>query len=248
LYTQIIFLQDWYIETGMQQFDGLNSYPFVWVGNPNSLLINGKGIAPECQVGGINYNNSIFCLPKCMNDPLSLLSSINVTTGTTYRFRIINSGQLIMTNFAISGHNLTIVQADGTNVEPYTVSSIDITPGQRYDVLLVANKVSGSYLIRTVGRGRDIGTINGTAILNYDGDNMTLPNVFYAEPIHPKWNDTDFGTSQDLELKTLNASDHPTYSALSATEVTRIVTVGTQNGKLCIVINPLLLSVPSMLH
>jgi FtsP/CotA-like multicopper oxidase with cupredoxin domain len=228
MFYKVIFLQDWFIETGAQQFDGLNSWPFVWIGNPNSLLINGKGIAPECEVGGLNFNNSAVCLPACLEDPLALVSSINVTSGKTYRFRIINAGQLIMTNFAVAGHPLTVVQADGTNVEPFTVGSLDITPGQRFDVILVADKKSGSFMIKTIARERNIGLINGTAILNYDGDSITFPMF---PPEQPKWNDTAFGINQDASLKTLNASTYPTFSALTSSNVTRIVTVGTQNRK-----------------
>jgi len=53
-----MFLQDWYIQTGPQQLVGLTSYPFVWIGNPNSLLINGKGVAPQCLPNGTTFNNS----------------------------------------------------------------------------------------------------------------------------------------------------------------------------------------------
>lgn len=229
---RVIYLQDWYIATGMQQYDGLNSWPFVWVGNPNSLLINGKGIAPQCTNvnNTASYNNSLVCLPSCLGDPVNLLSVINVTSGKTYRLRLINAGQLVMMNFAITGHNLTIVEVEGTVVDPVVVESLDIANGQRYDVLLTTydSPQLSSYLIETTVRERNIVGINGQAILYYSdsGVNVTMP---LFPPNHPVWNDTAFSIAQDNMIKTMNASMYPSYSALNATNVTRYVVVGTQN-------------------
>jgi FtsP/CotA-like multicopper oxidase with cupredoxin domain len=225
---QILFLQDWYIETGTQQLDGLLSFPFLFVGNPNSFLINGKGIAPECQAGGANFNNSLMCLPACQNDTLSLLSTVNVTAGMTYRLRLINSGQLVYVNVAIARHNMTIVQVEGTNVEPLNVSSIDIGPGQRYDVLVTADQPAGSYMIEATVRERPIFDVKGMAIFQYDGSPIQIPT---EAPPHPRDNETTFGIAQDVSLRALDASNYPPVGALNATNVKRYVLVGTQNGE-----------------
>jgi L-ascorbate oxidase len=91
---RLLFLQDWYILTATQQVVGLLNWPFTWIGNPNSLLINGKGIAPEC----LNVSNvtGTPCLPTCQNDPATQLSVVPVEAGKTYRLRLINGGQLVM--------------------------------------------------------------------------------------------------------------------------------------------------------
>jgi FtsP/CotA-like multicopper oxidase with cupredoxin domain len=215
--------------------DGLLSYPFVWIGNPNSVLINGKGIAPECQQGGANFNSSLFCLPTCLGDPLALLSTVNVTAGKTYRLRIINSGQLVYMNFAIAAHNLTIVQVEGTNVQPVQVQSLDIGPGQRYDVLMTTDQSPGSYMIETIVRERPILDVKGRAILYYEGSDLVLPQ---DAPSHPLYNETAFGIAQDVSLKTLDVSKYPPASALQATNVRRYVMVGTQNGKCFLDVDP----------
>ena len=208
--------------------EGLLSFPFVWIGNPNSLLINGKGIAPECLEGGVSFNNSLLCLDTCQGDPLALLAMVNVTEGMTYRLRLINSGQLVEMNFAIAMHNLTIVQVEGTNIEPVKVASIDIAPGQRYDVLVTADQTPGSYMIETTVRERKIEGVKGMAIFQYTGANVVLPQEL---PVHPLYNETAFGIAQDLSLKTLNVSQHPQASALAVgVNVTRYILVGTQNG------------------
>mmetsp|Transcript_11656 Transcript_11656/g.16966 ORF Transcript_11656/g.16966 Transcript_11656/m.16966 type:complete len:586 (-) Transcript_11656:215-1972(-) len=222
----ILFLQDWYIETGTAQLAGLNSWPFLWIGNPNSILINGKGIAPECLPGGVNYNNAKVCLETCQGSMLDLLETITVEAGKTYRLRIINSAQLVMQNIAITGHNLTIVQVEGTNTEPLTVESFDISPGQRVDVLFTANQDPGSYWIETTVRERNIQDVKGQAILQYAGSNATVPDTV---PAHPAWDDTAFGEMQQDSLKSLDVSSDPESVALNATDIKRYVLVGTQN-------------------
>ena len=87
----------------------------------------------------------------------------------TYRIRLINSGELsqvwevdnmeadhsngvlgtfVNTEFSIDSHPLTVIEADGTSVEPYTVSSVDIGVAQRYSVLVTLNQTAGAYYIR----------------------------------------------------------------------------------------------------
>jgi L-ascorbate oxidase len=92
---RILFLQDWYIQTSTQQVVGLLNFPFTWVGNPNSLLINGKGLAPECLANGTNVGNVAVCLPTCQDDPATQLEVVSVEALKTYRLRLINGGQLV---------------------------------------------------------------------------------------------------------------------------------------------------------
>lgn len=162
-----------------------------------------------------------------MQDPLQLLSNVTVDAGKTYRLRLINSGQLIMVNFAIASHNMIIVQAEGTNVEHVVVQSLDIGPGQRYDVLLTTDKEAGAYWIETTVRERNITDVIGRAILRYSGTSGAPGDP----PSHPLWNDTAFGEAQDDSLLTADVSVHPEAVALNATEVTRYILVGTQNRK-----------------
>lgn len=123
---------------------------------------------------------------------------------------------------------MTIVQVEGTNVEPVVVSSLDLASGQRYDVLVKADQPAGSYTIETTIRERNIPGVKGLAIFHYEGLNVTLP---IQKPKHPAWNETSFGFSQDMSLKTLNVSSYPQASVLNSTNVTRYILVGTQNRK-----------------
>jgi FtsP/CotA-like multicopper oxidase with cupredoxin domain len=265
-----MFLQDWYILTGTQQMIGLESLPFAWVGNPQSFLINGKGLAPACaeQDGGVWFNDTSMCLTDvCANATTNATYMVdgdayNVTTvelGKTYRFRIINSAQLIMFNYAIANHNLTVVAVEGTYLaNPFVVESLDVAPGERYDVLVTANQDPNAtgieyYWIETMARYREVPGVFGRALLKYAttrhttsaaaGTNETNATettdndviIFSDYPNHPEWNNSAPGMELDEALATANVEAHPRESAaLTADEadIARFILVGTQNSTL----------------
>lgn len=49
--------------------------------------------------------------------------------------------------FSIDGHNLTVIEADGSYVEPYTVDSIQIHAAQRYSFILHADQRVDNYWV-----------------------------------------------------------------------------------------------------
>jgi iron transport multicopper oxidase len=71
---------------------------------PDSGLINGKGR----YVGG----------------PQVPWSRINVVKGKRYRLRVINISAYAYFTFSIAGHRMTIIEVDGINHQPLTVSSL----------------------------------------------------------------------------------------------------------------------------
>lgn len=58
-----------------------------------------------------------------------------VKPNTTYRMRIANTGAFSAYIFYITGHNFTIVEADGIYTEPAEASSVYISAAQRYSIL-----------------------------------------------------------------------------------------------------------------
>ncbi|KAL4246950.1 multicopper oxidase family protein [Abortiporus biennis] len=70
---------------------------------------------------------------------------------TTYRLRLINTGSFASIRFSIDNHPLTIIEADGTLVEPYTVSGVTLAVAQRYSVLIRTNQTQadGIFWMRT---------------------------------------------------------------------------------------------------
>lgn len=72
----------------------------------------------------------------------------NVTKNKRYRFRVIGAGLIVPLRVSVDNHTLSIVATDGYDVEPVTVESVIINPGERYDFILTADKESSHYWIR----------------------------------------------------------------------------------------------------
>lgn len=60
----------------------------------------------------------------------------DVEAGERVRLRLINPSGATTYRVAVGGHSLTVTHADGRPVEPVTVDSLDISMGERYDVLV----------------------------------------------------------------------------------------------------------------
>src|SRR5215471_15732629 len=63
----------------------------------------------------------------------------NVTPGETVRFHIVNTGAFAFFHVWIEEHNMTVIEVDGTDVEPYTTEGVDVAVGQRLSVLVTMN-------------------------------------------------------------------------------------------------------------
>jgi L-ascorbate oxidase len=181
-----------------------NDGNFTWTGNPQSTLINGKGVFQDCtpppagSVAGTNATCSVTSLdgtPVAGNNTASSASSssqctheqFEVEAGKTYLFRIINGGSLLYQTLCFEGHNVTIVAADAIPITPLEANRcIDINLGQRYDVLLTANAAPGSYWISSQSQYRP-GAPSGFAVLRYvngsDGNQSPeLPTTPLPQP------------------------------------------------------------------
>ncbi|KAJ4491939.1 laccase lcc5 [Lentinula edodes] len=139
--TTVISLMDWYHEKAETL-----TFPF-----PDASLINGLG-----RYSGGNATD---------------LSVITVTSGTRYRFRLVNLACDPNFVFSIDNHTMTVIEADGVNHEQLVVDSIQIFAGQRYSFILEANQSVDNYWIRadpSTGTSGYAGGIN-SAILRYSG-------------------------------------------------------------------------------
>ncbi|KAI9334832.1 Cupredoxin [Zopfochytrium polystomum] len=79
-------------------------------------------------------------------------ASVSFTPGLTYRLRIVSMSAFGAFNFAIDGHNMTVIELDGVDTQPSIVSSLTLSPGQRVSVLVdalpLANVTAIYYAIR----------------------------------------------------------------------------------------------------
>lgn len=83
--------------------------------------ISGRSPAPVTSQTGFNENATLPFVP-----------------GKTYRLRIINTSAFSMFYFWIDGHDMRIIEVDGTDVEEHPTDLISITTAQRYSVLVTA--------------------------------------------------------------------------------------------------------------
>jgi len=72
---------------------------------------------------------------------------------------------------------MTIIEVEGTNVQPLVVDSIPIFVGQRYSVVVHANQPVNNYWMRSLPPGRDFTNLNNLAILRYAGAPKAHPTV-----------------------------------------------------------------------
>ncbi|GJJ10822.1 hypothetical protein Clacol_005050 [Clathrus columnatus] len=65
-------------------------------------------------------------------------------SGKTYRLRIINTSAFSAFFFWIDGHDMTLIEVDGTDIEEFPISLVSIAVAQRYSVLVTARNDTGS--------------------------------------------------------------------------------------------------------
>nr|XP_019710633.1 L-ascorbate oxidase isoform X2 [Elaeis guineensis] len=215
-YDRSIILNDWWHQSTYELAVGLNSKNFSWVGEPQSLLINGKGKfnCSDIQSNICNATN-VECSPYVLT----------VIPSKIYRLRIASITSLSALNFEIEGHNLTIVEADGHYVKPFVVKNLNIYSGETYSVLFKADQdPSHNYWVAINVVSRKPSTPTGTAILNYYPNHpRRLPPTI--PPTGPLWNDTMYRFNQSVAIRS-----HPDYiQPPPMTSDRMIILLNTQN-------------------
>ncbi|CAA2972443.1 L-ascorbate oxidase homolog [Olea europaea subsp. europaea] len=93
-------------------------------------------------------------------------ASFTVEPGKTYRFRISNVGLQNSLNFRIEGHNMKLVEVEGTHTIQTTLSSLDVHVGQSYSMLVTADQHAKDYYIAVSTRFTSQ-ILTSTAVLHY---------------------------------------------------------------------------------
>lgn len=132
------------------------------------------GLAPE-------YNSTLINgLGRYSDGPAVPLAVVNVISGRRYRLRLVSISCDPSFIFSIDSHTLTVIEVEGTNVQPLVVDSLEIFAGQRYSVVLTADQLIRNYWIRALPK---------SALLpnpNYDNlNNLAILRYLGALPINP---------------------------------------------------------------
>ncbi|XP_065865300.1 L-ascorbate oxidase-like [Euphorbia lathyris] len=172
-----LLLSDWWHQSSHHQEVRLSSNPMRWIGEPQSLLINGRG-----QYNSTEYSKpSLTCQLQCTR------AILKVEPNKTYRLRIASTTTLASLNLAIAGHKMRVVEADGNYVKEFDTDDLYIYSGESYSVLLTTNHKPRNYAISITQVARDSKTSPAITILNYKG--VHVDEHFLSPSSAPKWND-----------------------------------------------------------
>ncbi|KZO91306.1 multicopper oxidase [Calocera viscosa TUFC12733] len=123
----VMMVGDWYHRTGKEILDWYWSRKSAGLEPvPDIALINGQQIF-DCP----RSTRKIKCDPSKSTRP-----TFTLFRDKTYKLRFINTGSLAMAHISIDSHEMIVVEADGTSVEPSRLRELPVAPGQRYAVIL----------------------------------------------------------------------------------------------------------------
>ncbi|CDS01049.1 hypothetical protein [Sporisorium scitamineum] len=188
---RVLAVGDWfsYSSTALVQKQ-LNADPFVWPGSASKLLLNGHSSpSPSLPTPACNQTKAdkigISCTtapPHCSHD--QDFPTIHLDYDKTYRLRLIGATSLMYVSLAfltppttpytsadptsntvsqpVGMEKLTLIEADGSYLDPLEVDHVEFTTGQRYSVLYKSRSrqevekdgVGGVYWMRVESRWR----------------------------------------------------------------------------------------------
>ncbi|KDP42892.1 hypothetical protein JCGZ_23834 [Jatropha curcas] len=183
-----LLLSDWWHQSVHHQEVGLSSKPFRWIGESQSLLINGRG-QYNCSLAAHYSKNPTVNGCNLKGGEQWAPDILKVLPNKIYRLRIASTTALASLNLAIGDHKMLVVEADGNYVEPFETADLDIYSGESYSVLISTNQnPKKNYWVSVGVRAREPKTPQGLTILNYLPNSVeNLPDS--PPPVTPQWND-----------------------------------------------------------
>ncbi|CAO3598956.1 unnamed protein product [Absidia cylindrospora] len=121
----ILHLSEWWHQDFSEREEYYLGPDYVHDPNADSVLINGRTLY---------RGESSATQPGCEGH-----SIFDVFPNRTYRLRVIGGNTFRTYGLGIKDHNMTIIEVDGELVHPYTTTHLEITPGQRFSVLIHTN-------------------------------------------------------------------------------------------------------------
>ncbi|KAH7067626.1 laccase-1 precursor [Paraphoma chrysanthemicola] len=152
----MLFLNDWDHQTVDELYHSAQSS-----GPPtlDNALINGTN---TYDGAGFRYNTSFV-------------------SGTSYRIRLVNGAVDTHFKFMVDNHTMTVIASDLVPVTPYETTVLDISMGQRYDVIITADQasVADSFWMRAIPQSACSENDNSDDIrgIIYYGDSTTTPTT-----------------------------------------------------------------------
>jgi len=187
-----VILGDWYHD----EHDVLIKQ-FVNIANPG-------GAEPVPDAGLIYFaQNGTYLGPKSGTSPSSGTSvgfnenaTLPFQPGKTYRLRVVNTSAFAMFFFWIDGHDMRVIEVDGTDIEDSPIDLLTLTVAQRYSILVTArNDTNANWAVHANMDTDMFDTVpdtlnpNSTASITYDAsqpvtDSGTIDAYSDVDDIH----------------------------------------------------------------
>ncbi|KAF2102300.1 hypothetical protein NA57DRAFT_35573 [Rhizodiscina lignyota] len=132
-------------------------------------------------VGPPTLDNGLINGTNTYNDSGSVVGSRFETTfssGTKYLIRVINSAIDTYFKFSMDNHTMTVIASDLVPITPYTTEVLDITMGQRYDIIVEADQSTADYWMRAIPQSSCSENANADdikGIIRYDSSSTSDP-------------------------------------------------------------------------
>nr|XP_018904620.1 PREDICTED: laccase-3-like isoform X2 [Bemisia tabaci] len=154
--SHVILFQDWMHLDSDQHFPGLRQHDIAQ--SPDNYLVNGRG----------NY-------PKLFAATNTPFAQFDVAQGRRYRFRLI-AGTCLSCAFqvTIENHPMLLIATETSAIEPVQINSVNMWAGDRYDVVINADKRPNAYWIFVRGLGL-CSQVTQVAVLKYKSWPLLLP-------------------------------------------------------------------------
>ncbi|KAF5930217.1 hypothetical protein HYC85_031090 [Camellia sinensis] len=219
-----ILLSDWWHESVHEQELGLSSKPFRWIGEPQTLLMNGRG-QYNCSLAA-HYSNSSSSQCMFRGNEQCAPQILRVRPNKIYRLRVTSSTSLASLNLQISNHKMVLVEADGNYLQPFAVDDMDIYSGESYSVLFTTDQnPSNNYWVSVSVRGRKPNTTQALTILNYHNTTSASKPPPSPPPVAPLWNNYTHSKLFTKKILALMGNPNPPPT----THHRRIILLNTQN-------------------
>lgn len=163
----VLMLQGWMSQTADAVTAGLDKIPFELYPGPGSVLLNGVSFLRDCAAAADPA--------ACAANGNTTAPRLSVSPGKKYRLRLINGDGLSVIAFAVQGHRLKVVAADGNPVQPVYVDQVFLHVGERYDVVLETKAAGQAGTYWVTAQAFDLPAefsptnITGHALLTYSG-------------------------------------------------------------------------------
>lgn len=93
-------------------------------------------------INGLNIRDCSSLPQRLCDNSTAELPSFNLEPNASHRLRLLNVGSLAWFKVAIDDHLLAVTEADGTDLIPSFQRSLDISPAQRYSVIITTNQTT----------------------------------------------------------------------------------------------------------